>query len=107
MPDILYISHDKKEMRVFSIEEQKQLVEYLLNDMDLYKFGVLLSLSTGLRIGELCGLEWNDISEDRISVNALYSAYIERMARGPKYTLGNQKQKHLYARYLSRLFLNQ
>ena len=28
--------------------------------MDRYKFGVLLSLYTGIRIGELCALQWED-----------------------------------------------
>ena len=93
MPDILYISHDKKEMRVFSIEEQKQLVEYLLNDMDLYKFGVLLSLSTGLRIGELCGLEWNDISEDRISVKRTVQRIYRANGEGTEVHIGKPKTK--------------
>ena len=50
--DIVYPRQDRKEMRVLTCEEQKRFTEYLLQDMDPCKFGVLLALLTGLRIGE-------------------------------------------------------
>ena len=53
-----------REMRVLSVEEQKRLEAYLYTDMDLYNFGVLLALYTGIRIGELCALRWEDIQDD-------------------------------------------
>lgn len=51
-----------KEIRVFSPKEQSTLVSYLLSNTDRYKAGVLLSLYTGIRIGELCALKWENIS---------------------------------------------
>lgn len=57
----LSIKKKENEMRVLSQEEQGVLTKVLLRDMDLYKFGVLLSLCTGIRIGELCALQWNDV----------------------------------------------
>ena len=54
----------KKEMRVLSREEQTCFVSYLLDDMDTCKFGVLLTLFTGVRIGELCALQWGNINTD-------------------------------------------
>lgn len=51
----------RKEMRVLTPEEQKSLVTTLLTDTDLCKLGVLLSLYTGIRIGELCALKWENI----------------------------------------------
>ncbi len=57
----LTIKKQEKEMRVLTFEEQKQLVNILLHDMDCCKFGVLLALYTGIRIGELCALRWEDI----------------------------------------------
>ena len=60
--EIVYPKENKKEMRVLSREEQMRFVEYLLNDMDVCKFGILLALMTGLRIGEICALCWSDIS---------------------------------------------
>ena len=38
----------------------KDMIRVLVDEMDLYKFGVLLSLYTGIRIGELCALRWED-----------------------------------------------
>jgi len=35
----------------------------LLCDMDLYKLGVLITLYSGLRVGELCALQWDDIKD--------------------------------------------
>lgn len=49
-------------MRVLSQTEQKSLIRVLLADMDLFKFGVLLSFYTGIRIGELCALQWEDLN---------------------------------------------
>lgn len=57
----LTVKRKEKEMRVLSKTEQDDLVRVLLNDIDLYKFGVLLSLYTGIRIGELCALQWEDV----------------------------------------------
>ena len=65
--EIVYPKGTKKEMRVLTFEEQNCLMEYLLEDMDPCKFGILLALLTGLRIGEICALKWENISlEDRI-----------------------------------------
>lgn len=59
---IMYPKEIPREMRVLSCEEQSRLTNYLINDMDECRFGVLLALLTGLRIGEICALKWEDIS---------------------------------------------
>ena len=51
-----------QDMRVLSRREEGELVAFLLTDTDSYKLGVFLSLYTGIRIGELCALQWKDIS---------------------------------------------
>ena len=50
------------EMRVLSIEEQRQLTKVLLDNTDTIKLGVLISLYTGIRIGELCALKWENLN---------------------------------------------
>ena len=60
--EIVYPKIPKNEMRVLSREEQTRFVSYLLQDTDECKFGVLLALMTGMRIGEVCALRWENIS---------------------------------------------
>jgi len=50
-----------KPVEVMKHAEQIRLFEVLYSDMDRYKFGILLCLSTGLRLGEICSLKWSDI----------------------------------------------
>lgn len=59
----------KKRERVLSIQEQDRLLDYLLDGMDIYKFAVFLALYTGIRIGELCALQWIDVLPDGIHVS--------------------------------------
>ena len=49
-----------KETAVFSQEEQKSLLASIEQTHDLTACGVLLTLFTGLRIGELCALQWKN-----------------------------------------------
>lgn len=60
-PQRLTIKKKEKEMRVLTVQEQAALVRVLLDDTDLCKFGVMLSLYTGIRIGELCALQWENL----------------------------------------------
>ena len=61
---------NKKNIEVLSEDEQKTIEKYALS-ADNMSFGVYLCLYTGLRIGEICALTWNDINESIacISVN--------------------------------------
>lgn len=70
--EIIYPKDTKKEMRVLTRTEQSRFISYLMKDMDAYKFGVLLALFTGMRIGEVCALRWENISlkEKVIKVSA-------------------------------------
>ena len=60
--ELHYPKLERREMRVLSLPEQERLVAYLLADLDFARFGLLLALFTGVRIGELCALRWRDIS---------------------------------------------
>ena len=64
-----YVKETNKEMRVLSKSEQYVLEKYISEDMDNTKFGVFLSLYTGIRIGELCALQWKDIDNDSINIH--------------------------------------
>lgn len=49
------------EMRVLSVQEQNRLVKYLQDSRDPRHLGVMLSLYTGMRLGEVCALRWRDV----------------------------------------------
>lgn len=53
------VSH---EMRVLSNSEEEKLMSVLLSETDRYKLGIFICLFTGIRIGELCALQWKNIS---------------------------------------------
>ena len=60
--DFHYPKINRKETRVLSEDEQHRLISYLLTDLDDCRFGILLAMFTGIRLGELCALRWEHIS---------------------------------------------
>lgn len=58
-------------LRVLSMQEQTVLISYLSDNPTPINIGIAISLFTGIRIGELCALQWKDVSiESRtISIN--------------------------------------
>lgn len=55
------VKQPQKPMRILSKGEQKALSEYLCSNLTPCHMGILLSLYTGLWIGEVCALRWQDI----------------------------------------------
>ncbi len=51
----------RNEVKVLNKEQQKTLSSYLNTNRSTTTLGVALSLYTGVRIGELCALQWQDI----------------------------------------------
>ena len=93
LPEFQYFSCYQPEMRVFSQEEQKKLVIYLNQNMDIYKFGVLLTLYTGLRVGELCALKWEDIEDDCIHVRHTMLRLQKGNGAGTEIIVGSPKTR--------------
>ena len=52
-----------KEMRVLSLEEQAALQEAVSRSNELHAYGITFAVNTGVRLGELLGLQWKDVSE--------------------------------------------
>lgn len=59
---VVQIKQAQKQMRVFSKTEQECLYEYLSSEINPCNIGILICLFTGLRVGEICALRWEDIS---------------------------------------------
>ena len=56
------VKQEQKEIRVFSRQEEKKLIDYLKAHMDHTAIGILVCLYTGIRVGELCALKHEDIN---------------------------------------------
>lgn len=52
---------EQKEIHILTNNDRSKFEKYLLQGQDTYKIGILLSLYTGIRIGELCALKWENI----------------------------------------------
>ncbi len=59
----------EKQVECFTLAEQKQIETYVLNCHKDKLFGIVLCLYTGLRIGELLALTWNDIDLEKGTLN--------------------------------------
>lgn len=64
----------QKKVNAFTVQEQKKIERYLLELNNPEYFGIILCLYTGLRIGELVALEWDDIDfgEGTMSINKTF-----------------------------------
>lgn len=80
------IKNTVKPMRVLSKSEQEQLCKYILSYPDLYNIGILVCLFTGLRVGEICALRWEDISftDQTIYVHQTLQRIQNKSGDGPK-----------------------
>lgn len=65
----------KKDIVILSENERNKLERYLLLNNNRYTFGILLTLYTGMRIGEICALKWKniDLKKKVITINSTIS----------------------------------
>jgi integrase len=72
------------EVNAFSRSEQKQIEAFIDLSGDNRLVGVLLSLYTGLRLGEVCALKWVDIDRDNCKLEV--RATMKRVTNGIKHS---------------------
>ena len=61
--DIKYPANNQpKELEVLSVANHKKILDYVQHNFTFMSLGIYISLSTGLRIGEICALKWSDIN---------------------------------------------
>lgn len=59
----------EKEMRVLNLSEQAAIHKAALSSNEPFHFGVYLSLMTGMRLGEVLGLQWRDINNEKCTIS--------------------------------------
>ena len=69
-------------VEAFTREEQRRLEEAIAAWEDRRLFGIRLCLYTGLRIGELLGLEWQDVDMEKGILHIGKTVYREKNAAG-------------------------
>ena len=52
-------------VKIFSKKEREKLENYCLKQKGLKELGIVMCLNTGLRIGEICALRWENIDLDK------------------------------------------
>ena len=73
---------DAKKVEAFTKDEQRKIENEIMNSDDPRLFGILLCLYTGVRIGELLGLEWADVDLQRGFIAINKTVYRDRNESG-------------------------
>lgn len=58
-----------KKIEIINRTEQAALIRYLYKETDASKAGILLCIFTGLRLGEICSLKWDDIDFEQMIIH--------------------------------------
>lgn len=65
---IKYPKTENSEYETLSEDDFKKFEEYLLSQEKPHAIGELIMLETGMRIGEMCGLRWEDVNFDNNTI---------------------------------------
>lgn len=71
--DGILVKQARSDPPTLSRDEQETLVQWLCSNLTPCNLGILLSLFTGLRLGEVCALKWKDISKVDQSITVCQS----------------------------------
>ena len=73
--DDVHLKQSKKPIEILSHSERRKLEAYLMDNMELDALGILTSLYTGIRLGEVCALRWDCVhwSDEVLDIHATMS----------------------------------
>ncbi len=75
LPECLPVNSRRPGISVFTKQEQKQVEEEVLKEDTPFSLGVLVSLYGGVRIGEVCGLQWKDFDSTTGTITISRTVY--------------------------------
>lgn len=55
------LNTEVRRLPTLTITHQRRLMRYLIENPTAQNIGVMLALSTGMRMGEVCALQWGDV----------------------------------------------
>ncbi len=70
----LSLKHRQRKVEPFTEREQQRLERYILKCKNPYYYGILIALYTGVRIGELVALTWQDVDLSSRTITVLKTA---------------------------------
>lgn len=90
--------HTQHKVEIFTKDEHKKAIAYIKEHFTFRNLGILICLSTGMRIGEICALKWSDIDIDSQVINinrTIQRIYvIENGTRRTELIVDNPKTKN-------------
>ena len=63
----------KGSLKIFSESDKRKIKKYCMNSSNAKDVGILLCLYTGMRIGEICALKWEDIDLNKRTINVRHT----------------------------------
>ena len=84
---------EKKTRPVLTLEEQRILRESLMTEPNNWKLGILIALSMGLRIGEVCALRWENVDLKNNMLYVRHTAQRITADKGTQLVVGPAKSR--------------
>lgn len=84
-------------IEIINHSDQALLLKYLYQNLDVSKAGIILCMSTGLRLGEICSLKWEDIDLEQMVLHV--NSTVQRIAlldQNTKTTLMTTPKKRIF-----------
>ncbi|KGL51691.1 integrase [Porphyromonas canoris] len=83
---------------VMSVKHQRRLMTYLIEQPDSKNIGILLSICTGMRIGEVCALEWScvDLSHRILRIRQTVARIYDCEKGATEQVFSTPKTKHSF-----------
>ncbi|MDE6550127.1 MAG: site-specific integrase [Clostridia bacterium] len=78
------LKHRQKKIDAFTEREQKKLERFIMKSGRARNYGILIALYTGLRIGELLALTWDDVDMRNATLSISKTVGNLRISKGEK-----------------------